>query len=87
MTRWSIRKRHGQWRVFDRDLWHDTFPTLEEAHTYATQQAVTDEIFEPGGLTRLKAMINQHKPCSRCTAGCDNNCQQDWCGTVEDVKY
>lgn len=26
--------------------------------------------------------------CSRCQGhGCDGNCQGDWCGSVEDVKY
>ena len=26
--------------------------------------------------------------CDRCrNTKCDNNCQQDWCGSVEDVKY
>lgn len=26
--------------------------------------------------------------CSRCKSGkCDGNCQQDWCGAVENVEY
>jgi hypothetical protein len=53
MTRWTVAKRDGQWRVYDRHIWHDTFPSLEDAHTYATQCAVTDCIYTPGGLTLL----------------------------------
>lgn len=53
MTRWSVKKRDGKWRVCDHGAWFDTFNTLPEAHTYATQCALADEIFAPGGLTRL----------------------------------
>ena len=52
--RWSVRKRDGAWRVYDRGCWHDTYPTLVEAHTYATQCAVADSLYEPGGLTWLR---------------------------------
>ena len=51
--RWSVRKRNGAWRVYDRGHWHDSFDTLVDAHTYATQCAVADELYEPGGLTWL----------------------------------
>jgi len=51
--RWSVRKRNGGWRVYDRGYWHDMFNTLPEAHTYATQCAVADKLYEPGGLTWL----------------------------------
>jgi hypothetical protein len=51
--RWAVIKREGAWRVTDRGCWHDTFPTLPEAHTYATQCAVADVLYEPGGLTEL----------------------------------
>lgn len=57
MKRWSVRKVNGQWRVYDRGAWWDTFDTLEEAHTYATQNAVADELYESGGLTRLSRML------------------------------
>ena len=59
MKRWTIRKRLGRWRVFDRHIWHDTFDTLEAAHTYATQNAVADELYQPGGLTCLRTLIQQ----------------------------
>lgn len=26
-------------------------------------------------------------PCLRCRTGCDGNCQADWCGAVENVRY
>jgi hypothetical protein len=54
VNRWKIIKRNNQWRVYDRDLWHETHDTLVEAHTAATQLAVTTMCFEPGGLTILK---------------------------------
>jgi hypothetical protein len=56
MCRWRVIKRKGEWRVMDGDAWHDRYPTLTEAHTAATQYAVADALFAPGGLTRLKAM-------------------------------
>jgi hypothetical protein len=59
--RWSVRKKGDQWRVYDRQWWHDTFDTLEEAHTYAMQCAVADVLYEPGGLTRL-AELTAAKP-------------------------
>lgn len=56
MKRWRVIKRDGEWRVLDSGVWHDSFPTLPEAHTYATQNAVADYLFEPGGLSRLKEL-------------------------------
>ena len=53
MTRWSIRKVNGRWRVYDRGVWHETHATLPEAHTAATQYAVMDELC----LTWLKALL------------------------------
>jgi hypothetical protein len=55
-VRWSVRKRDGQWRVYDRGFWHDSFDTLVDAHTYATQCAVADVLYEPGGLTWLRKL-------------------------------
>lgn len=60
-SRWSVRKKGGQWRVYDRQWWHDTFDTLEEAHTYATQCAVADILYEPGGLTLLAKLTKGKK--------------------------
>jgi hypothetical protein len=57
VNRWKVNKRAGQWRVYDRGIWHDTFDTLQAAHTYATQCAVADELYEPGGLTWLKQIM------------------------------
>jgi hypothetical protein len=54
MNRWRVIKRDNQWRVYDRDLWHETHDTLVDAHTAATQLAVTTMCFEPGCLTILK---------------------------------
>ena len=48
--------RAGEWRVYDaRGTWADRFPTLPQAHTWATQCAIVDELCSPGGLTRFKA--------------------------------
>lgn len=54
--RWSIRKRDGQWRVYDRGVWADVYNTLDDAHTYATQCAVADVLYQPGGLTLLEEL-------------------------------
>jgi hypothetical protein len=56
---WTVKKRAGTWRVYDRGVWHDTFDTLEEAHTYATQNAVADALYQPGGLSLLAEMKGQ----------------------------
>lgn len=53
MSAWTIAKRNGKWRVYDRGIWWDEFDTLEEAHTHATQNAVTDVLWQPGGLSLL----------------------------------
>ena len=56
MSRYSVRFRSGEWRVYDRrGTWADRFPTLTAAHTWATQCAIVDELCSPGGLTRFKA--------------------------------
>lgn len=53
VPRWSVVKRDGRWRVLDRGVWSDTFDSLEEAHTWATQNAVADVLYRPGGLSWL----------------------------------
>jgi hypothetical protein len=67
---WAVCKRAGRWRIYQRRsygwvwhdvegygwVWHDVEDTLTEAHTAATQYAVIDELFAPGGLTRLAQM-------------------------------
>jgi len=53
--RWRVCYREGEWRVYDGQAWADRFPTLAQAHTYATQCAIVDELCSPGGLTRFKA--------------------------------
>ena len=52
--RWKVVKRYDRWRVLDNGQWHETHDTLREAHTAATQLAVMDACFQPGGLTALK---------------------------------
>jgi hypothetical protein len=59
MKRWAIDKKNGRWRVLDRGIWHDSFDTLKDAHTYATQCAVADELYSPGGLTCLFNMLKK----------------------------
>jgi len=55
--KWSVIKRDGEWRILHPNgFWHDSAPTLVEAHTYATQLSVADVLFEGGGLTILETM-------------------------------
>lgn len=51
--RWTVCKRNGHWRVYDRGTWSSTHDTLADAHTEATQNAVADVLYAPGGLTLL----------------------------------
>lgn len=65
IPRWTIKKRDGQWRVYDRGVWVETFNTLQEAHTEATRNAVADILYQPGGLTllaELKTTYNKANP-------------------------
>lgn len=57
--RWSVAKRDGRWCVYDRGCLWDRFTDLEDAHTWATQCAVADELFTPGGLTRLSGLLRR----------------------------
>lgn len=57
---WAVRKRDGRWRVYKRGTWADTFDTLPEAHTDATQNAVAETLYAPGGLTLLAEMRQAH---------------------------
>lgn len=63
--RWSIRYRDQRWRVYDRNVCWDTFDTLPEAHTWATQTAVADVLYAPGGLTILSYLINLERAAMR----------------------
>jgi len=59
MPNWRVCKREGRWRIYQRRdewVWHDVEDTLPAAHTAAMHYAVMDELYAPGGLTRLKAM-------------------------------
>lgn len=56
MSDYSVCKRDGRWRVYQDDTWTDTFDTLDEAHDWASQCAVADVLYEPGGLTRMTLM-------------------------------
>ena len=55
--RWCIKYRNSQWRIYDRDQWSCTFDTLPEAHTWATQSAVADVLYQAGGLTWLRRLL------------------------------
>lgn len=49
--RWSVRKRKGVWQIIGPDeVWHDTEPTLIEAHDEATRLAIHAELSKPTGL-------------------------------------
>lgn len=56
MTRWTVKKKNGYWTVFDRGIAWDCFNTLDEAHTWATCNAVADVLYAPGGLTCLRRL-------------------------------
>lgn len=58
MTRWTVHKRDGRWRVIDNTgSWYATYDTLHEAHTEATQGAIACHLYAPGGLTRLRRLL------------------------------
>ena len=56
--RWSVAKRDGRWRVIDRGTWAETYDTLPEAHTVATQHATADLIYTDGGLTLFARLLD-----------------------------
>lgn len=58
MRRWSVCKRDGRWRVLDRGVWAETYDTLAEAHTAATQHAAADLLYRPGGLTDFARLLD-----------------------------
>lgn len=61
--RWSVKRWKTGWGVFDRGICHDTFPTLADAHTFATQCAVIDIFLEDGGLFRLRRILELESVC------------------------
>lgn len=63
MNSWRVCKRDGKWRVYKGWSWAETFDTLEEAHTSATQNAVADTLYAPGGLTLLKKIKSYRTGC------------------------
>ena len=62
MNRWRVCKRDGLWRILDRGVWSDTYYTLPEAHTAATQYAVMEELFKPGALVALAELQDAYRP-------------------------
>lgn len=60
-NRWRVRKEDDRWFIYDRHICHDSCDTLQDAHTYATQMAVADVLFNPGGLTILKTYKERNK--------------------------
>ena len=65
MSRWSVKFRNGELRVYDGESWADRFPTLPQAHTAATQLAIATELFAPGGLTRWHACKDVYRCANR----------------------
>lgn len=64
--RWSVCKRDGRWRVLDRGIWSETYDTLAQAHTAATQHAIADCLYQPGGPAYLAELLEDHrKDCTR----------------------
>lgn len=57
MRKWTVCKREGRWRVYDNNTWSDTFDTLPQAHSWAMACAISDWLYEPGGLTRIKELF------------------------------
>lgn len=57
--RFTVRKRHGKWRIYDHNTWHDTTDTLTEAHTWATQLAIITQLCTPGGLTKYTQLTQR----------------------------
>lgn len=55
--RWTVKKKNDYWVVYDRGIAWNCYNTLAEAHTEATQNAVADTLYAPGGLTTLKYLI------------------------------
>ena len=56
--KWAVRKRDNRWQLYDTKGSHfDSFDTLPEAHTMATRYAIAEIVFQPGGLTRFKALM------------------------------
>jgi hypothetical protein len=49
VKRWSIRKRNGEWRIYQGDSWHDTEPDFLTAFDSAERYAHCDWIFNYGG--------------------------------------
>lgn len=58
MKRWKVCKRAGEWRVYDRGVWWDTYPSLQDAHSWALRCAVTDELWAADGITRLRELLD-----------------------------
>lgn len=57
LNKWAVRKRAGGWRIFDpAGEWHDTQPTLKQAHLDATRYAIMLELFKPNGLRCYNAL-------------------------------
>lgn len=45
MADWLVRKRGGEWRIYDRDCWHDGYDSYREAVLWAHRYAVSDAVF------------------------------------------
>ena len=54
VSKWRVCKRAGVWRVYDRGVWADSFDSLRDAHSWALAASVSDELFNRGGLTRMR---------------------------------
>jgi hypothetical protein len=54
--RWTVKKKNDYWVVFEGGVAWDCFENLREAHTWATKNAVADELYAEGGLTCLSEL-------------------------------
>ena len=58
MSDYRVCKRAGVWRVYERGAWADSFDSLPEAHSWALAAAISDQLFNRGGLSRFAALVD-----------------------------
>lgn len=59
VMRWSVRKRHGVWAIFDGlGRWHDSERTLPAAVDSAWRYAAHDELWSADGIARFRKLVD-----------------------------